>query len=183
MVAQVYEIISNDQIDKIQHQQTQYNTIVKDEVDRLKLKKSNMDSVANNTDRMILLNQSFRDRQYQYLVIMILFLVVFGICLAIVFLQERLGLTSVFLDLLIIIIVTAGIGTGYIMISNINARDKNDFQKMGQDSLVKISTDTAGTYNSAVTAGNITKAMASTCVGSACCGPGYSWNKDGNNCQ
>ena len=177
----VYEIISDSQVEQIQAEQRQSNYIVQDETNRLKLKKDNMDSESDNVDRMILLNQSFRDRQYQYLVVMVLFLIVFGICLAIVFFQERLGFSSVVLDVLIIFIIGAGLGTGLLMISNINARDKNDFSKMGEDSLLKINHDNSS-YKKAIANGEITQAVDSICKGKACCGPGFTWNSIDKKC-
>lgn len=178
----VYEIISDSQVEQIKAQQRQSNHIIRDETNRLKLKKDNMDTESDNVDRMILLNQSFRDRQFQYLVIMVLFLIVFGLCLAIVFCQERLGFSSVVLDVLLIIIIGAGFGTGLLMLSNINARDKNDFSKLGQDGGSFIKLNKKGDTKNALAKGEITQAMDTICKGQECCGPGFTWNSTDKKC-
>jgi hypothetical protein len=179
----VYEIISNDQIDLIQTEQRQTKKIVQDELNRLQIKKNNMDTESNNTDRMILLNQSFRDRQQKYLVIMVMFLIIFGICLAIVFFQNKLGIQSVFIDLFIVLIICIGIGTGISMVSNINSRDPIEFSKMGQEngSLIKQGA-AAAVVNSSLAKGDLSKAIGNLCKGAECCGPGFIWSSGDKKC-
>lgn len=182
----VYEIISNDQIDLIQTEQRQTKKIVQDELNRLQIKKNNMDTESNNTDRMILLNQSFRDRQQKYLVIMVMFLIIFGICLAIVFFQNKLGIQSVFIDVFIVLIICTGIGTGISMVSNINSRDPIEFSKMGQEngSLIKIPRQqgSAAVVSSSLAKGKLTQAIGKICKGAECCGPGFIWSSGDKKC-
>ena len=63
----------------LRQQQNEVKQILSDEISRLKAKKDNMDVENHNRDRMILLNQSYRDKQREYLLIMVIFLLLFGI--------------------------------------------------------------------------------------------------------
>ena len=168
-MSSVFEIISNEQINKITTSQAAALAIVKDEKERLLLKKANMDAEANNAERMLLLNQKYRDRQYHYLVIMVLFLIVFGICLGIVVLQKKFGYSSIFMDVLIVLVIGSGMVTAYFMMSNILTRDPIDFNKVGQNggNLLDISKLAAlrNTNEIAIAAAN----TGSTCKGAACC--------------
>lgn len=162
----LFEIINNEQINLIKKNQAETLNLVNDERKRLMLKKSNMDADADNAERMLLLNQSYRDRQYQYLVIMVLFLIVFGICLAIVVLQNKFGYSSIFMDVLIVVVIGSGMVTAFFMISNIFIRDKIAFDKLGQDGgnlidLTKLSASTNAGINGSGTT--------SVCKGAACC--------------
>ena len=124
------EIISDQQYSQIIQQQNQYNNIVKRETRRLQSKKDNMDVERHNADRMILLNNSYKEKQKHYLILLVVVLLTFGISLAIVFLQERLGYSTVVMDWLIIIVVALGIITSFNLFNNILKRDNIDFTKL-----------------------------------------------------
>ena len=182
-----YQIISNEGVQMITGKQNETKQIVLTEIERLKLKKSNMDAERNNMDRMILLNQSFRDRQQQYLMIVFLFLFVFVISLAIVFCQEKLGITTIFMDILLIVIVGSAIFYAVFMFTDIFSRDPVDFSKIKQDggnlkNVLKLK-DTANAENkTALANGEVSQAIGTTCVGADCCGPGFTWNASTNMC-
>jgi hypothetical protein len=165
----IFEIISNEQINKIQTYQSEANSILKDEKERLALKKASMDADADNAERMILLNQTHRDRQHQYLVIMVLFLIVFGICLGIVVFQNKLGYSSIFMDVLIVFVVGSGMVTAFFMMGDIFTRDPIDFSKVGQPGgnlldVSKLAAATQASIDAATIAGGST-----VCVGEVCC--------------
>ena len=184
----IYEIISNEAVAKILGQQNETKQIVLDEIDRLNVKKSNLDTEKNNADRMILLNQSYRDRQQQYLMIMLIFLFVFGISLAIVFFQEKLGITTILMDIIIITVVGAGIFAAIFMFSDIFSRDSVDFSQLKQDGgklinvTKKTGEDAAAANAAALSAGKLSQAVGTTCKGAECCGPGFSWNSGTQKC-
>jgi hypothetical protein len=186
MAGDDFEIISNEGVSMIQEKQRYAKGIVADEINRLQLKKDNMDFQTSNADRMIVLNQSFRDRQQQYLMIMFLFLVTFGISLAIVFLQEKLGITSIFMDLLLIIIVGTGLFLGVYMISNILVRDPIEFSKLKQTGGILRSvpekSSVAAANAAASASGDLTRAVATVCRGAECCGPGFTYNTGTKQC-
>lgn len=178
------QAISNEDIEKIKRQQNQTYTLVKDETSRLQLKKDNMDVENQNRNRMITLNQSYRDRQREYLLIMIIFLILLGMSLALVFLQERLGISTFVLDWAIIFIVAFGIITGYLMINSIYKRDNIEFSKLSQENggLLKAKSEKKE-YTDATEEGRITDAVAITCEGASCCGPGYTFSGEIMKCE
>ena len=166
-----FKVMSNDQISKIKQQQADTLSVVKDETIRLGLKKANMDAEATNADRMILLNQTFRDRQRAYLVIMVLFLIIFGICLAIVFLQTKLGYSSTIMDLLLVLVIGSGAVSAFFMISNIFSRDVHDFNKLGQSggNLIDLSKQATKSDKATAVANAVTAPPPKECVGAECC--------------
>jgi hypothetical protein len=183
-----YQIINNEGVNMIKGKQNESKRIVLTEIERLKVKKSNMDAERNNADRMILLNQSFRDRQQQYLMIVFLFLFVFVISLAIVFFQEKLGITTIFMDLLLIVIVGSAIFYAVFMFSDIFSRDPVDFSKIRQEggnlkNVLKLQDKANAANKDALAKGALTQAIGTTCVGAECCGPGFTWNAETNMCS
>lgn len=184
MSVQYDQVLSNEDISNITGKQNEVKRLLSDEISRLKAKKDNMDVENHNRDRMILLNQSYRDKYREYLLIMVIFLILFGIALGLVFLQERLGISTFVLDLIIVFIVAFGIITGISMYTNIQKRDAIDFSKISQTSgnLLNVEKDSKE-YSKASKEGRIIDAVAETCKGAACCGPGYYYNSGTNECQ
>ena len=182
------EIISDQQYGQIIRQQNQYNNIIKQETRRLQSKKDNMDVERHNADRMILLNNSYKEKQKHYLILLIVVLLTFGISLAIVFLQERLGYSTVVMDWLVILIVALGIITSFNLFNNILKRDNVDFTKLSQyDNSVLLPVSSIGEannkYEEKARAGQISEASAEACRGPDCCGPGYNWMSGNNICE
>ena len=182
------EIISNEQYDLISNQQSQSKKIVAKEINRLQRKKDNMDVERHNADRMILLNNSYKEKQKHYLILLVIILLTFGISLAIVFLQERLGYSTTVMDWLIIFVVAIGIISAFNLLSNILMRDNIDFNKLSQyDNSILLPTSSIGesnnTYDEKAKAGQISEASAEACRGPDCCGPGYTWISGANQCQ
>ena len=183
-----FEIISDEKANMIQNKQNQTKHIVLDEIDRMKVKKSNMDTEKYNADRMILLNQSFRDRQQQYLMIMLLFLFVFGISLAIVFFQEKMGITTVFMDILLIAVIGSGIFVAVFMFTDIFSRDPLEFSKLKQEggkltNVLKHKDAADAANKAALSAGEVTQIVKTTCRGAECCGPGFKWDSATRMCE
>lgn len=182
------EIISNDQYDLISNQQRHSKKIVAKEINRLQQKKNNMDVERHNADRMILLNNSYKEKQKHYLILLVIILLTFGISLAIVFLQERLGYSTTVMDWLIIFVVAIGIISAFNLLNNILMRDNIDFNKLSQyDNSILLPTSSIGdsnnNYDEKAKAGQISEASAEACRGPDCCGPGYTWDSGANQCK
>jgi hypothetical protein len=177
-------IINNEGYDKVATLQSMSKKIVRNETARLVSKKTNMDSAEENAERMLLFNQTYQERQKQYLVLLSLFVFVFFICLVVVFMQERLGMTSVVVDLLLAVVVSIGGVTAYYLYLNILNRDPLDFSKINELGLlpspVKVVTED-DTTETVVDANDITAKTLNACVGAACCGPGFVYNN--SKCQ
>ena len=77
----IAEIISNEDYTKLVNRQKETQSFLEIEIQRLESKKANMDDKEENAKRLILLNTSYRDKQNKYLVLMTLFVLIFGACL------------------------------------------------------------------------------------------------------
>lgn len=171
------EIINYEDYDKVAILQSMSNQMVNNETARLVSKQSSMDADYENTERMILFNQTYQDRQKQYLILLGLFVFTFLICLAIVFLQERLGVTSMIMDLLLVIVIGIGGISAYFLYLNILNRDKLNFSKINDVGLMDPAELMALNDDSKdAAAGDISAITLNACVGPACCGPGFAYD-------
>jgi hypothetical protein len=175
------EIISNSQFRKIASEQKAAGDVLDLEYNRLVSKKANMDAEIQNANRMILLNQTYRDRQKKYLILLTLFILTFGACLFIVFLQERLGYSSAIMDWILVFIVAIGFISAYFLYQNILSRDKIDFSKIQDEALIDPK-EVDESYEDAAKKGDISTLTVESCKNEACCGPGYEYklNNDGD---
>jgi hypothetical protein len=177
----IQEIISRDQYSAIVQSQNKTESVINHEIQRLESKKSNVDEKEENAKRMVLMMRTYRDKQKAFLTILTVLVFTFGIALCIVFLQERLGVTNTFLDILIVCIVTIGIVISIFMYFNIQRRDKIDFSKL--DSAQMDSGAVNNDLQINAKKGDITGVSEALCRGSECCGPGFEYNEEENNCK
>lgn len=175
------QIISRNEYSTIISSQNNTESILRNEIQRLESKKSNMDEQEQNTNRMILLTRSYRDKQKAYLTIMGIIVITFGMALGIAFLQERVGYTNIFLDLLFIAFVVIGLVISLILYINIKRRSKVDFSQI--DDMYLTSTSMNNDFDKNASSGNISSLTAEMCRGSECCGPGFQYNKEENVCE
>lgn len=176
------EIISNEDYDFMKGKQDNTKEILDHEISRLKGKKDNMDTEKFNSERMLLINQSFRDKQRKYIILLTLFLLIFGITLAIVFLQNKMGMTSFIMDLLIVFVIGIGFISAYYLYKDILIRDKIDFSKHGENSLLSVN-DIKNKNNKDDEKDNITNITTELCKGNSCCGPGFEYSEVNNRCE
>jgi hypothetical protein len=164
--------------------------IVSNENTRLDDKKKNIDQAYDNQQRIILLNQSYGQRMQQYTFISILLAITFLVIILLLYLQKEFPIIphSVYDLIMIILIGTVGIYVFQIY-NSILARDKLDFSKISPDSPTLLSADELKKQqDAAVAAGKISNAIddpnkSGTCVGSACCPVGKSFNTSTNKCD
>ena len=171
------DIINNQHYDRVTGLQQFSKMVMEKEINRLDSKKANMDSEESNKKRMILLNRTYQDRQRKNLLLMFLFLMIFLVCLVIVFFQERLGYTSVIMDLLLVVVITVGGVSAYFVYMNILSRDNIDFSKRNNDGLLQpVDILDATKTKTNVASGDLIPLLTKECVGAACCGPGFTYN-------
>jgi len=179
-------IITNDDYKLVNSKQNQVKSILETEIDRITLKKTNMDIEKFNAERMILLNESYRDKQKQYIFLLVLFIVTFAICLALVYFQERLGYSSIFMDVLIFLVVASGFITAFTTIQGIFRRDKIDFSHISQNASGMIDPkqiDANKENKDALIKGDISTANDTACKGAECCGPGFTYDTTNKKCK
>lgn len=176
-------IISHDQHAKMMNKQKQTQLTLQTEIERLDTKKASIHAYEQNAKRSVLLDQSYKEKQKMYLILMMTFVIMFGLCLIIFFVQERLGYSSVFLDLLIIFILASGFISAYFQYESIQIRDKIDFSKLNDTMLIHPSKFKENDYTEAKKDGKISDMSASICKGAECCGPGFVYDTDLNKCK
>lgn len=170
-------IINYQDYDRVTALQTISKKVVEREIDRLDQKKANIDSEEKNKQRMILLNRTYQDRQRQNLILMFLFVMIFLVCLVIVFFQERLGYTSVMMDFLLVFVIAIGGISAFFVYLNILSRDNVDFSKMNDDSLLQpVDIIDSNIPKTNVASGDLIPLSTKECVGKECCGPGFTYN-------
>jgi hypothetical protein len=177
-------IINEDDFDLVKMKQTQVKNILQTGLERVQSKKNNMDIDNFNKDRMILLNESYRDRQKEYIFLLVLVLVIFTISLALVFFKERLGFSTMVIDILIFLVIGSGLITAFNTLQGIFRRDEIDFSRIKQDSSVMIKPlEKDDKYQKAAESGSIINAATEQCVGPACCSPGYQYDTTIHKCK
>ena len=165
-----FNVISNQEHSDLSTLQQKGVHIIKTEKERLERKKDNIESRAQNAERMILLNQSYQQRQKHYLMLIMIFVVTFAICAVIIFLQERLDIKKTTLDMLMIAVVVIGFITAYFTYNDILGRDKINFNKLSMDHVSMIPpSKLEDQVQDMKKEGKITNASTGTCYGPSCC--------------
>lgn len=164
--------------------QDQTNEILLKETSRLKSKKANMDADYHNQDRMILLNQSYLEKQKMYSVIILLFVFFFGFAVFLGIFKERLGYTQSIVTSIQVLSLAIGAVSILFVGKSIAQRDNIEFSKLDQKLLMKTYKTVDSSYNelteytAAAESGDLSKTFQSrqVCVGAECCGPGFRWD-------
>lgn len=169
-MASQFNVISNQEHSELSTLQQKGIQIIKTEKERLERKKDNIVSQAENAERMILLNQSYQQRQRSYLVLIMIFVLTFAICALIIFLQERLGFKKTTLDMLMIAVVVIGFTSAYFTYDDIQSRDKINFNKLSMDHVgITDPNKIKERVQEVKKEGKITNAKSGTCYGPSCC--------------
>jgi hypothetical protein len=164
-------IISNEDYNKVHRQQIGANDIIKNEQDRLQLKKEQMDSQKHTLSRMLLMNQSYSSRMRDYIILLFIVLIVSGSSFLIIFAQKYLGYTSILLDFLLFLIIGIGIISVFNTIVDIKRRDGIQYDEIQQSKMV--STSHFDKQGGNKESRNIISLSNETCKAAECCGPGY----------
>lgn len=148
------------------------NDIVKTELNRLQLKKNDIDTALEGQKRGIQLNDSYRKR-FQYYTKMVGIIV---ICLLIFIGLITLGrffpiIPSFIIDIACVLTIAAGVVVTYFVYLDIQSRDKTNFDELNLENPGLLSTDdikrkTAAAASSGNLLGSINLGY---CVGAACC--------------
>ena len=126
----LFNVISNEEANTLTGLSQKRIDILNTETDRLQQKKDNIVSLEQNAKRMILLNQTYRDKQKQYLILLMIFILVFAAFAIVIFVQERLKIQQTTLDIILMIIASIGFMSAYFTYLDIISRDNIDFQKL-----------------------------------------------------
>ena len=175
------EIISDANYKKFSDYQTKVKDITVQEISRVQSKKAQLYEQDANAKRMVLLNTSYRDKQKQYvlmiLVIVLTSLLIFGLFM----LKSTFEIKSQFIELFILIVLVGGIISVFFIYMDILSRDNIYFDKLNKDSLMKIKDMSGNKVNLNASTTSITTGI--TCKGAECCGPGYIYDVTKNMCK
>jgi len=166
-------VISNQEHTELKSLQERGINIIDSEYNRLKQKEDNIISRQQNAERMILLNQTYSERQKQYLILMSIFIITLSISLVIVFIQQRSSEKSTILDVSLIIVIVVGIVSAYYAYLDILGRDRININSLNMNH-VSIATPEAKAKSEEankqkLSEGKILEVNQGTCYGSACC--------------
>lgn len=163
----------------LDHQNKMIN-IIEDEKNRLNQKKVGIDNAYATQQRLIKLNESYREKNMKYINILIVVIVTIIIYLALLI----IGRTITFIpEIVIIILMGILFAVSFIMIAvmyaNIQKHDHMDYQKL---LFVRPPITTGNVYGN-VSGNSIGFGIPVTCIGNACCGSGTTWNPMYGNCM
>ena len=166
-----FNVISNQEHAKLKAIQQENTGIIKKELNRLKLKEDNITSRAQNAERMILLNQSYHDRQKKYLILIMIFVLTFAVCAFVTFTQQRLGIKKTTLDIVLIVTIVVGIISAYYTYDDILSRDKIQFSKLNMEHVSIIDPDKIKDriQDAKKNEGKVVSTETTGCYGVSCC--------------
>ena len=163
----------------LDHQNQMYNIIQKEQ-QRLAQKKVGIDNAYNTQQRLIQLNESYREKNMQYITILLIIIISIAIYLALLMISRYLPFVPAgIINLLTALLFSISFIIICVIIANVNKRDPMNFQKL---LFVPPQTQTGNVYGSV--SGNVAMPGFNLypCIGSTCCGNGTTWNDTYGNC-
>lgn len=168
----------------LDHQQKMID-IVDTEKTRLLQKKQNVDTALESRKRAALLNESYRQRYYQYIRMIIVVILTLVIYVVLVFLSRTFSFIPSFIfDILYIITFAVGFFVCYFIYLEINSRDKMYFDQIDLDGPSILSPDQISKQKVAAgKSGNLLGSInLNGCIGNDCCSTGTVWDVSGGVC-
>lgn len=163
----------------IVNQQKDMEKIVDDESKRLDDKRKSVEMASISQNRLILLNQNFDQKFYEYLKVLIGTL--FG--LAIIAICIILKLPSILNTLISIIIISSLIIFWLYTYIKIQGRDNINFDEINQNYLQNVGSTTMGIITpNTISSGGVISNL-NLCVGSDCCSSETLWNATTYKCD
>jgi hypothetical protein len=155
--------------------------IIQTEKQRLDKKKTGIDNAYATQQRLIQLNESYREKNMKYIDILIVIIISIVIYLALLMTSRYLSfIPAGIINLLTALLFSISFIIICVIIARINARDNMNFQKL---LFVPPPIQSGNVYGSV--SGNVSMFGANLfdeCTGSSCCGNGTTWNETYGNC-
>lgn len=157
--------------------QTQMYDIIQKEQQRIMAKKSGIDNAYTAQQRLVQLNESYREKNMKYIDILIIIIISIVIYLALLMMSRHLTfIPAGIINLLTALLFSISFIIICIKIAKINKRDNMNFQK-----LLFVPPDNSGNFYGNVY-GNLDLNMSGTCIGNICCGQGTQWDYISSTC-
>jgi len=162
----------------LDHQNKMIN-IIQTEKNRLDQKKTGIDNAYATQQRLIQLNESYREKNMKYIDILIVIIISVVIYLALLMTSRYLSfIPAGIINLLTALLFSISFIIICVIIARINARDNMNFQKL---LFVPPKIQTGNVYGNV--SGNVSMfGLYPECMGSSCCGNGTTWNETYGNC-
>lgn len=168
----------------LDHQQKMMD-IVDTEKSRLLQKKQNIDNALDGRRRAVLLNESYRQRYFQYLKMIIVFVITLVIYVILVLLSRTFTfIPSVVFDLIYVLLFATSFFAIYFMYLDVASRDKMYFDQIDLDGPSILSPDQISkSAKDSAKSGNLLGTInLSSCVGNNCCSTGTVWDVSNSVC-
>jgi hypothetical protein len=157
------------------------NDFYTEEKDRLDKKKQNADEIQDSQERLAQLNDSYRKRYAKYVQILMVFVLAYGVYLAVLILQRTFPVIPQFVvDTVVILLIFLVAFYLFYAFSELYTRSV-----MNYDEVELSDYDTSGPDVSELAAkGQIMSSSSmKMCVGQACCPTGSTYNPESNKCE
>lgn len=152
--------------------------IIQQEKDRLNQKKAGIDNAYATQQRLIQLNESYREKNMKYISILIILIISIVIYLALLMISRHLPFVPpLLINLLTALLIGMTIIIISVIIARINKRDNMNFQK-----LLFVPPPSGNVYGNVSGNFSMSGINPPPCIGSSCCGNGTVWNETYGNC-
>jgi hypothetical protein len=160
-------------------QQYDMKQIIDDEQSRLTTKKSQIDNALTGKNRMIALNENYREKYARYNWIMIVVVITLALLILLIMIQRYfIFIPSAIIDLLIaVLLASSGVYIVWVVV-DISNRDNMNFSELNL--AIPPLDGNANTGNAILNTGM--NLNLNTCLGSACCATMEDWNSEIGQC-
>lgn len=167
--------------------QKQVNNILQSELDRLNIKKVQIDNAQKGQMRVLMMNESYRKRQAEYTKLIIAVAFVFALVIVIRYMREFFDVLPDIVYTLVHILLFAGVII-YSMITyiNVSSREKINFDRLDiPGPKIESKSDYDARNNAAKLTGDLLGVSDSDlCKGAACCTAGQTvWSSANQKCE
>jgi len=175
---------SNADTNSLILQQNTINRILDTEDERLAAKRANIDNAIIGQQRIIQLNDTYRKRYSAYIKLVLIIVLALVIIIALMFINKIFPfIPEAVYTLLYIIILSASIIYAWFVISDIQKRDKFEYDKRTRPAPVSPEEIKKNT-EAAAKAGELLATVGPNtgCKSEGCCAPGTMWDKTLGKC-
>jgi hypothetical protein len=178
----------NDQrtrISQILTNQSQVSNIVNTELERLKDKKTSVDQAIIGQQRIVTLNDNYRQRYAQYINIIVVICITLVLIIGLITLENTFTfIPSYVFETLMAFIFIGGLYLCYVFYSLIQSRSNMDFNKLNLPGPVSLSpAQLEAQKQAAAKSGNLLGTInLYGCIGPECCGNNTQWDSGNSIC-
>jgi len=176
----------DDAVSAVLTKQKQVNNILQSELDRLAIKKGQLDEAQKGQMRVLMMNESYRKRQAEYTKLIIAVVMVFALVIVMRYMRVFFNvLPDAVYTLLHILLFASVIIYSFITYINVSSREKINFDRLdipGPKTESKADFEKRNT--AAIKSGDLLGVSNSNlCKGAACCTAGVTvWNTEAQKC-